>query len=180
VVIVATSLLSNCEECGSKLHWRAIGKTTVCVPCKSVCLGCGKKIYRHTKYRLCHSCSEKRVWATGKRIIGPANVMNKSRAIYHAGIHKYLRSTWEYYYVDALYRHNCTFVYEPKRFVLSDGTTYLPDLWLPRSDVYVEIKGNVFDGSKKKRVAFRRQYGKRLLLIRWKSKEWIERLVGLA
>ena len=31
--------------------------------------------------------------------------------------------------------------YEPKRFVLSSGATYLPDFWLPDLKCWVEIKG---------------------------------------
>lgn len=33
------------------------------------------------------------------------------------------------------------FVYEPEGYVLSDGTKYLPDFWLPEQKMAVEVKG---------------------------------------
>jgi len=31
--------------------------------------------------------------------------------------------------------------YEPKRFLLSNGTTYIPDFYLPKHDMWLEVKG---------------------------------------
>lgn len=36
-------------------------------------------------------------------------------------------------------------VYEPEGFVLSDGTCYLPDFYLPESDSFFEVKGIMSD-----------------------------------
>lgn len=35
--------------------------------------------------------------------------------------------------------------YEPEGFVLTDGTYYLPDFWLPKLKWFVEVKGNLTD-----------------------------------
>lgn len=56
--------------------------------------------------------------------------------------------------------------YEPEGFEMSDGTRYLPDFYLPRFDIYVEIKPPVItfqDACKMGRFAY--ESGKDLLLI---------------
>ena len=40
--------------------------------------------------------------------------------------------------------------YEPEGFDLGDGIYYLPDFYLPEQNYYVEVKGNMTEGDKKK------------------------------
>lgn len=43
--------------------------------------------------------------------------------------------------VDYLNKHRVNFEWQSKRFVLPNGKTYIPDLYLPDQDLWVEIKG---------------------------------------
>lgn len=56
------------------------------------------------------------------------------------------------------------YVYEPEGFVLSDGTMYLPDFYLPDSDTYVEIKGVMSDKDKHKIEQFMQDCHKDFLI----------------
>lgn len=40
--------------------------------------------------------------------------------------------------------------YEPEGYQLQDGSLYLPDFWLPREEIYLEIKGAAALGGQKK------------------------------
>lgn len=57
--------------------------------------------------------------------------------------------------------------YEPEGFVLSDGTYYLPDFYLPDLKLWVEVKGVMDDMSRKKIELFAEE-------LNWEdSKLWI-------
>ena len=43
---------------------------------------------------------------------------------------------------------NIEYEYEPEGYVLSDGTYYLPDFYLPKLDAFVEVKRDTEDGRK--------------------------------
>ena len=51
-----------------------------------------------------------------------------------------MRSSWEIKYAKYLDKNNINWEYESKTFDLGD-TTYTPDFYLPKGNVYVEIKG---------------------------------------
>lgn len=42
--------------------------------------------------------------------------------------------------------------YEPEGYVMSDGTCYLPDFYLPSEEIYVEVKGVVPDDDEFERL----------------------------
>lgn len=56
------------------------------------------------------------------------------------------------------------YVYEPEGFVLSDGTMYLPDFYLPDSDTYAEIKGVMSDKDQNKIEQFMKDSKKDFLI----------------
>lgn len=57
-----------------------------------------------------------------------------------------LEARWAVFF-DAL---GIKYEYEPEGFVLSDGTHYLPDFYLPQFDCYMEIKRKELDFSERK------------------------------
>lgn len=48
--------------------------------------------------------------------------------------------------------------YEPEGFVLSDGTYYLPDFYLPDFDMWVEVKGKMTNEDEHKITQFRQDH----------------------
>ena len=60
------------------------------------------------------------------------------------------RSTLEARYAITFDKYGILWDYEPKRFVLRDGSWYTPDFYLPDFDVYFEVKGVLTDEAKRK------------------------------
>jgi hypothetical protein len=83
----------------------------------------------------------------------------------------FLRSETEAIYLRYLLLQGLDFVYEPKRFQLWNKTgkvvtTYLPDVYLPQSKEYLEIKAPRRGGGKEKKIAlFRKCYPKLRLRV---------------
>lgn len=48
---------------------------------------------------------------------------------------------YEAAWVDHYNKHQIDFKWQPEVFILSDGSTYRPDAYLPDRDLWVEIKG---------------------------------------
>ncbi len=42
---------------------------------------------------------------------------------------------------DWLFDHGVEYEYEPKRFTFNKNYSYLPDFYIPRLDLYIEVKG---------------------------------------
>ena len=88
----------------------------------------------------------------------------------------YYRSRWEITVANALHDCHIEFKYEPKRFKFSHkhNETYLPDFYLPKYNVWVEVKGYWDKRSIKRKVLFEREFpDERLMFI---EKDEIERL----
>jgi len=73
-----------------------------------------------------------------------------------------VRSPWEKEICDLLTNFGIKYEYEKQRFIL-DHTTYLPDLYLPEYDLWIEIKGRMDKDSIKKIELFSKDYS--LLVI---------------
>lgn len=90
-------------------------------------------------------------WAAGRK--GPG--YSRGRRVKYKGCT--FRSTYELRFAQALDRLGWEWSYEPKRFLLSEGS-YLPDFFVPEMEAYIEIKG-WFDERGKRRVRmFRDEY----------------------
>lgn len=50
------------------------------------------------------------------------------------------KSTWEHAFARALDAAELTWLYEPERWLLSTGRTYIPDFWIAELETYVELK----------------------------------------
>lgn len=52
------------------------------------------------------------------------------------------RSKWEAYIARLLFLSKIEFQYEPARFYLDKDLSYLPDFYLTKEKIYIEVKGN--------------------------------------
>ena len=66
-----------------------------------------------------------------------------------------MRSSYEVIYAQYLMSQGIEFEYEPRRFTLGPSISYLPDFYLPESDVWVEIKGKLTSEAAMKIEQFR-------------------------
>lgn len=67
-------------------------------------------------------------------------------------------STWELNFAYILKYLEIEWKREPKKFKLSNGTRYIPDFYLPEFNMFIEIKGRWFPGSKEKTKLFKKEY----------------------
>lgn len=56
-------------------------------------------------------------------------------------------------------------LYEPEGFILSDGTRYLPDFYLPETETFVEVKGVMTQSDRHKVEQFVKDSGKAVVII---------------
>lgn len=68
------------------------------------------------------------------------------------------RSMWEYVYAEYLDEQGIGWAYESHAFILSDGTAFIPDFWIPSRNEWVEIKGYLRDDAAQKIEMFRSEY----------------------
>jgi len=73
-------------------------------------------------------------------------------------------SSYERDFSDGLYSYDIKHIYEPKRFQLGGGLSYLPDYIIPSLNLYIELKGQMDTKSKIRHELFRRQ-GYKLLVL---------------
>jgi intein/homing endonuclease len=78
-----------------------------------------------------------------------------------------MRSAWEVKFAQHLDRQEIPYEYEPKSFLLSDGTRYIPDFYLPSEDLWIEIKGRLERKSEDKMELFVKEYGLNFLMLRY-------------
>ena len=71
---------------------------------------------------------------------------------------KRMRSSYEKIYAEYLTENKIDFLYEPKRFHFSNETSYLPDFYLIKDEMYVEVKGWVKDKDIQKLNRFKKEY----------------------
>jgi len=77
-------------------------------------------------------------------------------------INFFVRSTWEANFIRFLKHKNIEFQYEPKMFTFDNiryGTvSYIPDFYLPKEDIWIEIKGWLQPKSKCKMRRFKKYF----------------------
>lgn len=76
-----------------------------------------------------------------------------------------MRSSWEVSFAKYLDMQSVNWQYEPKTFVLSDGSAYTPDFYLPNTNEWVEVKGWFREEHKKKIESWKKDYPKELHTI---------------
>lgn len=75
------------------------------------------------------------------------------------------RSTYEAKFAEYLDKQNLTFNYEPKRFILHSGETYVPDFFVDEWNTFVEIKGWFGFARTHKVFLFREDYPETPILL---------------
>jgi len=76
----------------------------------------------------------------------------------------YMRSSWEIAYAKYLDKNNIKWQYEPEHFEIED-TCYTPDFYLPKQDLYIEIKGWWRDNAKKRFELFKQIYSEKKIQV---------------
>lgn len=104
-----------------------------------------KGLLNHKDYCSCSCC---------KTMRGESKFITKP--VEYKGI--LMRSSWEVSYAQYLDKNNVKWEYEPKVFKLKNGSSYIPDFYLPKENVYVEIKGYLSKDSKTKIDSFVKEY----------------------
>ncbi len=79
------------------------------------------------------------------------------------------RSMWEYAYAEYLDAQGIGWAYESHTFILSDGTAFIPDFWIPSRNEWVEIKGYLRDDAAQKIEAFHNEYPRLSLRVLGRS-----------
>lgn len=147
----------------------------------AICLDCNKEI-RNVRSKRCAFCAAKFRWTKPKyrnAHMGENSILY-GKCTGGIGWTKYkginMRSTWETKYATYLDNHNIDWVYSPPYFpiiVKGKKSTYTFDFYLPKTRMYIEIKGYWYPKQKDKYLATLAQYPriKHTLLERGQLKE---------
>jgi len=76
-----------------------------------------------------------------------------------------VRSTWERAIADWLYLNEISYDYENERFDLKEGITFVPDFYLSKLDLWIEVKGYWTKEARMKVESFKELYPNKKLLI---------------
>lgn len=151
--------------------------------CKEI--GCNNRIIYDTwKYGqgMCRKCADEKHsrWLKGrfkgKDCPAYGKLPTHSRWAKYKDI--WMRSNWEILYAIYLDSKNIKWQYEPKTFDLGD-TTYCPDFYLPKKDLYIEIKGYWRDDAKQKFELFRIKYPKTKIKVLMKEQLQEMKVIGV-
>ena len=99
-----------------------------------------------------------------KRRAGRGNAFQHSRSGIRSDLGELLiRSNWEANVLRVLKLHGIEFEFEPKTFVFPPTaagkvTSYLPDIYLPETDEFIEVKGYLDGKGRNKLRKFRKHY----------------------
>ena len=76
-----------------------------------------------------------------------------------------MRSSWESSYADHLTINKIDWQYEPKTFILNDGSAYTPDFYLTQSKEWVEVKGWLTKEHKQKIEKWKEQFPSEIFIF---------------
>lgn len=113
-----------------------------------------KGLKNHKEKCKCLFCKTKR---------GEFKVYRSKKFVYGGVV---MRSSWEIKFAKYLDNIGVKYEYEPKSFILSNGTRYIPDFYLPTEDLWVEIKGYLERKSEDKMKLFISEYKKYFIVLR--------------
>jgi len=174
----------RCKSCShkGKLNWNFKGGEISRI---IKCMDCNKKLNESAYYRgdkRCKSCvrklsnkinnptknpeTMKKILKNRKSVKGKNNPMYGKPAPKGSGLGKgqyyksiWMRSSYEIRYAKYLDKQNIKWLYEFKRFDLGN-TTYTPDFYLPKLDIFIEVKGWWRPKAIKKFKLFKKLYPK--------------------
>lgn len=84
-------------------------------------------------------------------------------------LNHYVRSKLEANFCRILRDNKVEYIYEPQVFLLSDGTSYLPDFKLPRQNIFIELKGRPYEEGQRKINLFQKEYSQHKLIVLYQS-----------
>jgi hypothetical protein len=117
---------------------------------KDYCVVCKKDkgyVFKSALNKKCLSCASKESYVNGKEVNHNFyGIRDYVITPNQGGV--YTRSSYETFYLKYLNSKQINYFYEPRRFVLSDNSSYLLDVYLVDEDRYIELKG--FDRKKDK------------------------------
>jgi len=93
---------------------------------------------------------------TRRSIAGPRGYF--ARYVDSQGRITKFRSTWEAAFARYLDNNYLKWAYEAHAWLLSDGSAYIPDFWVPSIDTYFEVKGWMSEESARKLKLFQEEY----------------------
>lgn len=114
---------------------------------------------------LVHSIRQRSGMACRPRSCRPSSGQRTLVYMSNAGRRCSFRSMWEYAYAEYLDTQGVEWAYESHTFILSDGTAFIPDFWIPSRSEWIEIKGYLRDDAAQKIEAFRNEYPSHSLRI---------------
>jgi hypothetical protein len=118
----------------------------------------------------------KQSWARGDYDERPLPKHGRGKGGYYKG--KWMRSSWEIEFAQNLDSNNINYDYEPKRFKLSNGTSYTPDFYIPSVNLWIEIKGFWTESAKKKFSLFVEEYKNEKIIVIGEKPLWHHLLNG--
>lgn len=144
--------------------------TRPCPKCNTtIQYSCIKRVrYGKNHNLLCRSCAANSNSCIGERSPNYGKSPVHPKMIYYNGLK--LRSSFELLFVQRLEEMNIEFQYEPKRFKLSNGSTYVPDFFIPKINKWIEIKGWVKEKDLEKNRLMKEDYNIEINMIFDKKK----------
>ena len=120
-------------------------------------------------------CSEtrKRLFREGKLKVSQSINRGYGKGGFREDLQHYVRSMFEANFCRILIHNKVGYKYERDTFTLRNGSTYTPDLFLPKQNIYIELKGRLFEKDKLKIELFKEQYSNlKLIVIYQHSYKW--------
>jgi len=140
------------EESKDKIRQKLLGKKLSCETRRKMSIA-NKGMKHHKDDCLCICCKTKR---------GEFKVYRRYNLQYNGYT---FRSSWEVKFAVYLDGLGIKWEYEPESFKLSSGISYIPDFYLSKYDLWIELKGfSSFDG-KQKMDLFEKEYNKKLIIL---------------
>ena len=157
----------NCEHM-RRMSINRKGKSRSKQVCKNISIGTKKNMHEKNKWNKFLKGNKNRDKSFFKTIewrqkvaLSRMNNIKNGKYVYK-GIK--FRSNWEVIFAKGLDKNNIKWKYEPKYFKLNNGDYYLPEFYLTEYDKWVEIKGYMYDHSRKNIQQFLKEHNNLLVL----------------
>jgi hypothetical protein len=134
-----------------------------------------KKAYKEKRRSpIVSNATKKKISDTLKKKYASGEIQNHGgiphiKSGYRPDLNMYVRSSWEANIARVFKYCKVKFDYEPKRFVMKNDNTilgsYLPDFYLPQSNVWVEVKGYLSLEDENRINLFKEYYPQEILVV---------------
>jgi len=117
-------------------------------------------------------CVKKEMFSKLGANISPEKQFSKYRWYFSHPVTKektYCRSSYEVLFANYLNKFAIPFEYEPKTFKLGKGIRYTPDFYLPKANLYIELKGNLGDHFQNGQMKKIKMMTEKVSILGWKD-----------